>query len=153
MYEFRPNLIFLIINFKYESKTEVGKSGSQQAHKGVPNEIRRAFLGEKRGSPNVPKQLRELKNVKDDIIFPIHFSLIKKPIKIELSDRKYKLRNTAVGAIIMYEYFGLFQDLNDFLNILENYLKNLFTPGTTNYSESVGSYQIVVGKDWNDVKE
>ena len=153
MYEFRPNLIIVIINFKYGSKTEVEESGSQRSHKGTPNEIRRAFLGLDKGSPNVPKKLREETNPEEDIIYPIHFSLIKKPIKINLSGGKFRLRNTAVGTMILYEYLGLSQKINKFLETFDKFLKDLFKPGTTNYSESVGDYQIVVGKDWSDIRE
>jgi len=154
MLEFRPNLVYVVINFNYQSKTQVGKSGSQRGHKGVPNEIRRAFLGLQKGSPNVPKDLRkELNSGEEDIFYPIHFSLIKKPIKITISADKSRLRNTAVGAVIHYEHFGLIQELDANLKVLDKYLKKLFTPGEKNYSSSIGEYQIVIGKIWKNKKE
>lgn len=153
MLEFRPNLVFVVINFNYHSKAQVGETG-QRGHKGIPNEIRRAFLGLKRGSPNIPKELRaELSSGDKDTFYPVNFSLIKKPIKIQLTNGKHKLRNTAVGAVIHYEHFGLIQDLVANLKVLNNYLKKLFTAGTKNYSSSVGEYQIVIGKIWKEIKE
>ncbi len=156
MLEFRPNLILVIIDFKYESNKKIEESGTQVSNKGVPNEIRRAFLGEKRGSPNIPKKMQEMAGTTESIIFPIHFSLIKKPIKVGT-----RFRNTGVGAMILYEYFGLFQDLNDFLKDFDDFLKNkIFSKeldekgkGKYSYSLSCSDYKIIVGKDWQEIRE
>jgi len=156
MLEFRPNLIFVIISFKYESDKKIKESGTQISNKGVPNEIRRAFLGEDRGSPNIPKKMQEMVESKEQVIFPIHFSLIKKPIKIGT-----RFRNTGVGAMILYEYFGLYQDLDKFLTTFDGFLKNdVFSKevdergkGKYSYSLSCSDHKIVIGKDWYDIKE
>lgn len=156
MLEFRPNLILVIISFKYESDKKIKESGTQVSNKGVPNEIRRAFLGLARGSPNIPKKMQEMVGSKDQVIFPIHFSLIKKPI-----NPGTRFRNTGVGAMILYEYFGLFQDLDEFLKKFDNFLKNnVFSKevdekgkGKYSYSLSCSDHKIIIGKDWYDINE
>jgi len=156
MLEFRPNLILVVIDFKYESDKKIGESGTQLSNKGVPNEIRRAFLGLKRSSPNIPKKMQDKVGSEELIIFPIHFSLVKKPIRVGT-----RFRNTGVGAMILYEYFGLFQDLNEFLKIFDDFLKNeVFSKevdekgkGKYSYSLSCSDYKIIIGKNWQDIKE
>ena len=112
---YNSKYILAIIEFSYSSNFRF-----------VPNSIRHAFLGLERGSPNIPKKIKELSKSDKDIILPIHFSLIKKPEKIELpGKRNYKIRNLAVGAMILYEYLGEINDLKHILNLLDQYVRNL----------------------------
>ena len=156
MLEFGPNLITISIDFRYETDKKVRESDSQVSNKGVPNEIRRAFLGLKRGAPNIPKKIQERMDSKDPVLFPVQFSIIKKPIMIS-----GRLRNAGVGAMILYEYLGSYKDLEKLLDILDKFLgEEVFSDefnekgkGKYSYSLSVSDYRIIVGKDWEEIKK
>lgn len=135
--------ILAIIEFFYDSKFRF-----------VPNSIRLAFLGLERGSPNIPKKIKALSKSDNDIIHPIHFSLIKRPVKIELpGNRSYKIRNTAVGAMILYEYLGELKDLKDILNLLDQYIRTLRKTKIPKYFSCVTNHNFIVGNLWDDLSE
>jgi len=140
---YNSKYILTIIEFIYDSKFRF-----------VPNSIRLAFLGLERGSPNIPKIIKELSNSDKDIIRPIHFSLIKKPEKIELpGNRNYKIKNLAVGAMILYEYLGEHKDLRDILNLLDQYIRTLRKNKKPKYFSCVTNHDFIVGNLWDDLSE
>lgn len=149
MSEFRPNKILVIIEYDYDSK----KSSF------VPSSIRQAFLGisppkypKGRGSPNIPEKIRHLCGSDRDIIHPIHYSLIKNPLKVEIKGKKsYIIKNTAVGAMILYEYLGLYEEMKKFLIIFNDYLKLLLDKGKPIYFSFCKNYTIIVGNDFKDL--
>lgn len=155
MLKSRPNFILVVIEFKYDSK---------DGTKYYTNDIREAFLGKRKGHPKIPKKMKEEMNKitgsEDEIIFPIYFALIKKPIKIEMPElgedkqkrKKYNLRNTAVGAMILYEYRGLFQHLGKFLIEFNKFLNDLFEEKKHKYLFACKNYKIIIGKDLENVK-
>jgi len=130
--------IIIIIEFQYDTQKE----------RTVSNEIRRAFLGLKRSSPNIPKNIQEIVNSTHPLLNPVHFALLKKPEKIKITETKYKLKNPAVGAVIIYEYIGLSQDFETFIKFLNNYLKDLFKEKQQYYLKNCSSYKLIIGKNW-----
>ena len=130
--------IIIIVEFQYDTQKE----------RTVSNEIRRAFLGLEKSSPNIPKKIQELVNSKHQLINPIHFALLKKPEKIKISENKYGFRNPAVGAVIIYEYLGLSQDYDMFIKHFHNYLENLFKNKEQYYLKNCSSYKLIIGKNW-----
>lgn len=144
MLEFRPKHIIVVVEFDYNSKKT----------KGVPNDIRRSFMGLDWAKPNIPNKLKDLLKTDDDIIYPIHFALIKKPIKMDLPETKkgYSVRNAAVGAMVLYEYLGLFQELGRFVDIFDKFIKDLITNEKNKHFSACKDYKIIIGKDWKDVK-
>ena len=151
MLKFRPNKILLVIRFNYRSKQQ------NSSIQGVPNEIRRAFMGLEKGSPNVPKNFHEFTKKKDPILSPLYFSLIKEPIIIDLPGGKSRSKRTATGAMILYKYMGLFQDIGTDVEALENYLnekifnKNKEKPYS--YVPFCSGFNLIIGKDWDDIKD
>ena len=140
---YNSKYILAIIEFIYDSQFRF-----------VPNSIRLAFLGLERGSPNIPKIIKELSNNGKDIIRPIHFSLIKKPEKIELpGNRNYKIKNLAVGAMILYEYLGELKDLKDIINLLDQYIRTLRKSKKPKYFSCVTNHDFIVGNLWDDLSE
>lgn len=115
MLDVRPNLITIIIEFSQDCKPAAKAA------------VRRSFLGERKGAANIPKEMMQLLNSDDELIIPEHYAYIKKPIMIELpTKKKYKVSNKSVGLIVIYEYLGLFQKLENFFLEFNKYLNNLF---------------------------
>ena len=140
---YNSKYILVIIEFIYDSQFRF-----------VPNSIRLAFLGLERGSPNIPKIIKDLSNNDKDIIRPIHFSLIKRPEKIELpGNRNYKIKNPAVGAMILYEYLGEVKDLREILNLLDQYIRALRKAKKPKYFSCVTNHDFIVGNLWDDLSE
>ena len=120
----------------------------------IPNDVRRAFMGLEKGSPNIPLRIKKLSNYEREIVYPIHFSLIKKPIKVDLpGTRNYRYKNTAVGATILYEYLGLPEDFKNCAMSLNNLLKDLKKKKTPKYFNSITKINIIIGYDLNDVSK
>ncbi len=141
---YNKKYILTIIEFDYDSPEK----------RYVPNSIRLSFLGLKKGSPNIPKKIKELSNYDDEIITPIHFSLIKNPVRIDLpGERRYKLRNIAVGAMILYEYLGNIEDLRKILNLLDQYVRNLIKNGKPKFFSCVSNIDFIVGGVWDNPSE
>jgi len=126
--------IIVIVEFQYDTQTE----------RTVSNDIRRAFLGLDRSSPNIPKEIQEIVGSTHQPINPMHFALIKKPIKLGT-----RFRNPAVGAVIIYEYTGLSQDFDIFIKNFKNYLVKLFTNKQQYYLKNCSSYKLIIGKNWD----
>ncbi len=141
--------VLVIAELQYDSKKP----------RSIVNDIREAFMGivppkypEGRGSPNISKKIRDMCKIDKDIIDPIHFSLIKKPEKIVNAEgRTYTIRNTAVGAMILYEYLGLAKDLRRFLNIFDEYLKRLIESKKPQFFSYITNYDIIIGNKINDI--
>ncbi len=141
--------VLVVIEFQYDSKK----------NRFVANDVRQAFLGisppkypEGRGSPNIPKKIREKCSYNREIINPIHYSLIKKPVKAEIPGRRiYTIRNIAVGAMILYKYLGLFEDLKNFLNIFESYVRTLIKNKKPIYFSHVTNFELIIGNKWDDI--
>ncbi len=141
--EFRPKFILIIIEFQYHS----------QKNKDVPNAIRQTFLGIKKGSPKVPQVIKEKAGYNRQVILPIHFALIKKPVTIELTEINVrKTRNTAVGAMILYEFLGRFQDFNKILKLIDGLIKEKIEAKNPSYFGVCTDYQIIIGEDLKNVK-
>ena len=130
--------IIVIVEFHYDTQKE----------RSVSNEIRRAFLGLERSSPNIPKKIQEIVGSTHQPIKPIHFALLKKPEKIKITEKQYKLRNSAVGAVIIYEYTGLSQDFEMFIKNFNEFLENFFTNKRQYYLKNCSSYKLIIGKNW-----
>lgn len=141
MLELGPDFILIIIEFDYQSHRD----------KNVPNEFREAFLGIGRGNPNFPKKIQELIEYKREVLYPIHFSLIKKPKNIKLAENKFIKRNTATGAMMLYKYLGLTQDTGKLLKVLNDFIKKLIESKHPKHFATVIDYKIVIGKDLEDV--
>ena len=140
---YNSKYILIIIEFSYDLKFRF-----------VPNSIRHAFLGLERGNPNIPKKVKVLSKSEKDIIQPIHFSLIKRPEKIELpGNRSYKIRNPAVGAMILYEYLGEDNDLKHILNLLDQYIRTLRKAKKPKYFSCVTNHDFIVGNLWDDLSK
>jgi len=143
--------VLVVIEFQYDSKKS----------RFVVNDIRQAFLGisppkfpKGRGNPNIPKKIKEKCDYDREIINPIHYSLIKKPVKVEIPGRRsYIIRNTAVGAMILYEYLGLFEDLEKFLKIFDEYIRTLIKNKKPAYFSHVTNFDLIIGNKWDDISE
>ena len=150
--DYDSKYISVILEFEYDSKNKKKKF--------TPNDFREAFLGRSppkypnaRGNPNVPKVVRERCKYEREIIFPIHWALIKKPVKADMPDKRdnYTMRNTAVGAIIIYEYLGLLEDYKQCCLELEELIKDKKEDGKPVYFKSLKNYNLIIGYDLKDV--
>ena len=101
--DYKTKYITVVIEFDYNSSTS----------RNIPNDLRESFMGlsqskerpKARGTPDFPQRIKERCKYEREIIYPLHFSLIKKPVTMHLPGTgTYKTRNTAVGAIILYKY-------------------------------------------------
>jgi len=144
--DYDTKYISVVIDFKYDSKSS----------KNIPNEIREAFMGiyppkhpKGRGSP-ILRDINKLCNPNEEVIFPIHFSLIKKPVVINLPGvREYKLKNTAVGAIILYEYIGILDDYKSCCLKIYDFLKK--KKDKPKWYLEITSIKLIIGYDLEDV--
>lgn len=152
--DYDSKYISVILEFEYDSKDKKKKYRT--------NDFREAFLGlsppkypNARGSPNIPKTIRELCKYEREIIYPIHWSLIKKPVKADMPDKKdnYIMRNTAVGAIILYEYLGLLEDYKRCCLELEKLIKEKKKEGKPIHFKSLKNFKIIIGYDLKDVSK
>jgi hypothetical protein len=152
--DYDSKYISIILEFEYDSKDKKKKYRT--------NDFREAFLGlsppeypNARGSPNIPKTIRELFKYEREIIYPIHWALIKKPVKVDMPDKKdnYIIRNTAVGAIILYEYLGLLEDYRKCCLELEKFITKKKTDGKPVHFKSLKDFKIIIGYDLKDVRE
>lgn len=137
MISLETDYIILIIKFRTDTQTL----------KNVSNDIRRAFLGLDRGSPKIPKKIQEIVNSNHELIKPIHFALMKDPIKTEVAKGKYKIQNPAVGAIIIYEYIGLSQEFDTSINQFRKYLLSLLEEKKYKYLEYCSDVKLIIGKE------
>lgn len=140
--DYDTKYISVVIEFEYFAKSS----------RDIPNDVRRAFLGLEKGSPKIPQKVREECKYDREILYPIHFSLIKKPIKVDLpGKRSYKVRNTAVGAIILYEYLGLPKDYKSCCIKFNEYLNGLMGKEVPKYFSSFTDIKLIIGFDLKDV--
>lgn len=144
--DYDTKYISVVIEFKYDSKSS----------KNIPNEVREAFMGlyapkhpSGRGSP-ILRDINNLCNPNEEVLYPIHFSLIKKPVRIDLPGvREYKLKNTAVGAIILYEYIGFLNAYKDCCLKIADFLeKKIEKP---KWYLEITSIKLIIGYDLKDV--
>lgn len=151
--DYDTKYICLILEFEYDSKLKKVKFRS--------NDIREAFLGisppeypNGRGNPNVPRKIKEKMQYDREIILPIHFSLIKKPVKVDLPTKKnYTIRNTAVGTIILYKYLGLIENYQNCCKAIEELIDEKKKVGKPIHMAEIQDYKIIVGYDLEDVTE
>lgn len=146
--DYDTKYILVVIEFEYHSIKS----------KNIPNDLREAFLGigppKGRGSPNVPKKVREMSKYDREILYPIHFSLIKKPVTIDIPGRRsYKTRNTAVGAIILYEYLGLLKDFQRCCIELEKLIKEKIKNKKPTHFAPITDFKLIIGYDLKDVSK
>jgi len=140
--DYDTKYISVVMQFEYHSTSS----------KDVPNDVRRAFMGLDKGSPKIPQKIRDKCNYDREILYPIHFSLIKKPVKIDLpGKRNYKVRNTAVGSIILYEYLGLPEDYKSCCIKFNEFLKEQLKKKTPKYFNSITDIKFIIGFDLKDV--
>lgn len=142
----RPNFIFIII--------EVMKD---------MNNIRRSFLGDKRGSPKFPQEIKKKakikleKEIERDFLIPIHFSIIKKPVSIYIEGEKNPRTSTkGVGVVLLYEYMGSSEELEQIMDVIseffDNKIEDLKEKESTNWMTAISDYKIILGKDYSDIK-
>lgn len=146
--DYDTKYLSVVIEFEYHS------SGSRN----IPNDLREAFLGivppKGRGTPNVPRKVKEMCKYGREILYPIHFSLIKKPITIDIpGKRSYRTRNTAVGSIILYEYLGLLKDYKRCCIELEKLIKEKIKSKKPAHFAPITNVKLIVGYDLNDVSK
>jgi hypothetical protein len=156
--DYDTKYISVIIEFDYHSSES----------KNIPSDLRQAFLGiggpkhpKNRGDPLFPTVIKERCKYEREIIFPIHWALIKKPIRFYLGDKEerkkegkgesYRWRNTAVGAVILYKYLGLSKDFKMCCNEIKNLIKEKKDAGKPAYFVPItDDIKIIVGYDLND---
>ena len=68
-------------------------------------------------------------------------------------ERKYKLKNTAVGALILYEYLGKLEYLKEFVNKFDNYIRNMIAVKRPSHFSHVTNHDFIIGKVWDDLSE
>jgi len=149
--KYKTRYILVIIEFQYDSHNS----------KYLPSSIRQAFLGisppkypNGRGNPNIPKKMKEISNTNAEIITPLHFSLIKKPLKMDVPGMsRPKIRNPAVGAMILYEYLGKLEYLKEFVNKFDNYIRNMIKIRRPIHFSHVTNLDFIIGKVWDDPSE
>ncbi|KKN05725.1 hypothetical protein LCGC14_1084470 [marine sediment metagenome] len=142
----RPNLILVTI----ESVSDM-------------NEIRRSFMGDIKGSPNLLMEIKKIiiNNLddigsEDDIVVPVHFSIIKKPVSIHIEGiDKPRTSRKGVGAMILYEYLGSSDDLKLVMDIISSQIEEKVRnpPSDRNWMTKVTNYEIILGKNYKDIKE
>ena len=157
--DYDTKYILVVIEFDYHSSES----------RNIPSDLRQAFLGisppkypKNRGNPNFPEKIKERCEYKREIIFPLHWSLIKKPIRFYLGDdekndeknktkQTYRSRNTAVGAIIHYKYLGLSKDFKKCCIEIEKLIREKKDAGKPAYFAPItDDIKIIVGYDLND---
>lgn len=140
-FNFGTKYITAIVEFDYDSKETQSKYTS--------NNVRESFLGLEKGSPKIPKILMEKCDYDRDIIFPVHFSLIKKPIKAQIpgKDKPYTIRNTAVGAMILYEYLGLPEHFKKCYKEFSDLLKKMIKEKKPKYYKYITNKKLLIGFD------
>ncbi len=127
------------------------------------NNIRRSFLGDPKGSPKIPQEIKSKveiklsKNFDVNFLMPIHFSIIKKPISIYIEGEKHpRVSKHGVGAIQLYEYIGGSDDLKPIIECIEEYFNNkiefLKSKNSNNWLTAVTDFKIILGKDYEDIK-
>lgn len=143
-FKFGAKFITAILEFDYDSKESKSKY--------TPNHVREAFLGKEKGSPKIPKKMMENCNYDRDILYPIHFSLIKKPIKAQIpgKDKPYTIRNTAIGAMILYEYLGLPEHFKRCYDEFFKLLKKMIKEKKPWYFEYITKTKLIIGFDVKD---
>ena len=155
--DYDTKYISVVIEFDYNSSES----------KNIPSDLRQAFLGigppkypKNRGNPLFPTVIKERCNYEREIIFPIHWALIKKPIRMYYGDESqkdeknkkyYRWRNTAVGAIILYKYLGLLKDYKTCCEEIEKLIREKQKAGIPKYFAPItDDIKIIVGYDLND---
>jgi len=150
--DYDTKYILAVIEFDYHSMT--GRN--------IPNDLREAFMGlsqskerpKARGTPDFPRKIKERCEYEREIIYPVHWSLIKKPVLFDLpGERKYKKRNTAVGAIILYKYLGLLRDYKRCCSEITEFIEELKKNGKPAHFAIIKDIKIIIGYDWKDVPE
>ncbi len=137
----RPNLIVVVLDVIHDM-----------------NNIRRSLLGLDRGTPNIPKKIKELVKKKINIgseaelIFPINFSIIKKPVTVKVGDYK-RTSNKGVGAMVLYQYLGKIDEIEHVLEIMMEFFKNMIEnpPSERNWLAFLKNFKIIVGKDIKEI--
>ena len=124
----RPNYILIIV----EAVTDA-------------NEVRKSLNGLRGGSPNF------LKKITPDILNPIYFSIIKKPITIERDGFKRTYRG-AVGAMQLYSYLGKPDEIGNLLKEIYNLFKQ-FKDNPVNWTASMTGFKIILGKSDTEIIE
>lgn len=144
MLNLRPKYVLLMVEFQYHS----------QRTKNVPNSIRQSLLGIKKGSPKFPQEIQKLTGYSRQVLSPVHFALIKKPVTIELTEINVrKTRNAAVGAMVLYEYLGLFQDMDEILKKLDGLISEKIQSGKPAYFGACTEYKIIIGEDLDNIRK
>ena len=155
--DYDTKYISVIIEFDYHSSES----------KNIPSDLRQAFLGigppkhpTNRANPNFPIKIKERCGYEREIIFPLHWALIKKPIRFYLEEKKkdekketrpFRTRNTAVGAIILYKYLGLLRDFKKCCTEIETLIREKKDAGKPKYFAPItDDIKIIVGYDLND---
>lgn len=107
-----PDHIIIIAYF--ETYTSKGR------RRDVPNNVRKYLMGKYQSDERgLPEKINEEYGY--DILLPLSFSLIKRPVKVKAyKGDKGKLVNAALGAVGIYRYLGPADKIDEMLNkILE----------------------------------
>lgn len=137
-----PNYILIIVEAFYDA-----------------NEIRRSLGGLKKGSPKVLQEINQRLEkkieMKNEILVPIHFSIIKNPIPIKVGDKERTLKR-GIGAMQLYKYNGKPNELHIVLKeILDYFKENKESPPGKgkNWFAALTNFQIIIGKDGKETLE
>ena len=156
--DYDTKYLCVVLEFDYDSKIKKSKF--------TPNDIREAFLGisppeypHGRGSPNIPREIKKICGYEREIIYPVHFSLVKKPVKFEMEDKNtgkkknYTIRNTAVGAMILYKYLGRLEDYEKCCKSIDDLIDIKKKDGKPAHIVKIKDLKIIIGFDYTDVSE
>jgi len=106
--------------------------------------IKRYFL------KSVPLKLKSAMDYDRDIVYPLSYSYIKRPVSITLDSknkggrRTVLIRDKSAGMIVQYEYLGLEKHWDKTVKMLKKIVKKMIYGGTL-YSKAVSNVRYSVG--------
>lgn len=143
-----PDHLVIIVNFK--NYTSRGK------RRDVPNNVRKYLMGKYQSNQNgLPEEVA--KEMRYEVILPLVFSLIKRPMPIGVKTVKKikrgrevkevevkKVTNIALGAVAIYRYLGVTDTLDNVCKVVKKLCSNKFKEKYM----GVEDFSIMVAKRW-----
>ncbi|MHA1249556.1 MAG: hypothetical protein ACTSRP_06160 [Candidatus Helarchaeota archaeon] len=115
-----------------------------------PNDIRRSLNGTR--GLNIPKKIKERvekrtnRKIENELLIPIHFSIIKKPETKIIVNGKEKSLKKGVGAMQLYKFFGKYDELDILLQEIIAFFDEKKLEGK-GWFKSLTNFQVIIGKD------